>query len=252
MDTRLPEFDLAPLTRFTPDIIRKDYDQQDAFVLALALVYNDFKTCTWLLHILKHEDDPEAVTPYNGQVSGMRVYALRLYFGILHELLVAIQEAQKAGILSKKEFAFCVEQVGAEGKADWAALVDAATSSTQKDPLRKWLVRVRNSISFHYYNPKDLHAGYRRFFHENPRSPRNEFAFASLGDTLEGSRFYFADAAAVSAYKEVMDSTGGAVPSAEEYSKRVNAALRGIVAKYCESRHILETTVTAATDEQTS
>jgi hypothetical protein len=70
-------------------------------VLALALVYNDFKTCTWLLQILKHEDDPEAVTPYNGQVSGMRIYALRMYFGLLHELLVGIHEAQKAGILRR-------------------------------------------------------------------------------------------------------------------------------------------------------
>jgi hypothetical protein len=56
---------------------------------------------------------------------------------------------------------------------------------------------------------------------------------------LEGSRFYFADAAAMSAYGDVLDSTGALVGVAEEHSKRVNSALRGIVARYCDLRHIL-------------
>ena len=246
----VPEFDLAPLTRFTPKVIRRERDDLDAFVLALALAYNDFKTADWLLTILTHQDPADAVTPYNAQISGMRIHAVRLLLGVVHELLKAIQAAHLAGLLRRREFLFCLDNIGEQGKSDWSALVEAATTSTHTDPFRKWLVRVRNSVVSHYYQPYDLHSGYRAYFYERRRSPHNEWAFASLGSTLEQSRFYFADAAVAATYDDVLDPDDTSMSVLRAHTPRVNSSLRGIVTRYIEARHILETGAAALTDQR--
>jgi hypothetical protein len=58
------------------------------------------------------------------------------------------------------------------------------------------------------------------------------------------------DAAAMSAYDDVADSTGTLVGVAEEHSKRVNSALRGIVARHCELRHFLVVGSAAKADRE--
>lgn len=246
--SRIPEMNLAPLTRFTPALMRRERNDLDAFVLALALAYNDSKTANWLLTVFVHEQPAEAITPYNGQVSGIRIHATRLLIGILQELLKAIRTAHDSGLLRQEEFVFCVEHIGDQGKQGWESLVDAATASEQKDPFRKWLVRVRNSLVSHYYQPRDLHSGYRAFFYERPTGPHNARAFASLGATLEESRFYFADAAVGAAYDDVLDPDDKAMTTVKAYIHHVNVALRGIVCRYCEMRHIFETGEAAPTD----
>jgi hypothetical protein len=111
-------------------------------------------------------------------------------------------------------------------------------ASDQKDQFRAWLVKVRNNAVSHYYNPKALMQGYRRHFFEEPPAPYNEFAFASLGASLEETRFYFADAAVSAYYHQVLDPGGGHMEAAGAHLKRVNAVLRGLVSKYMELQHI--------------
>lgn len=55
-------------------------------------------------------------------------------------------------------------------------------------------------MAFHYYQAKVLLTGYEAFFRDAKPTPYNEFAFASIGRSLEATRFYFADAAASFTY----------------------------------------------------
>ena len=58
------------------------------------------------------------------------------------------------------------------------------------------VMKIRNSIAYHYYQPKKLVQGYKKHFLESPRSEHNALAYSSFGKNMEESRFYFADAAA--------------------------------------------------------
>lgn len=234
-----PDFELAPLTEFDPEVLSQGPAELDGFILALALAYNDLKTLEWLHYqlVLARPKD-ERVSPYDGQRQGMEIHVTRMKLALAHELLVAIDKADRKRILNHKDVLFCVAQLGPTVSGDWASLVTSGTASEQKDPFRAWLVKVRNNAVSHYYNPKALIQGYRQHFFDDEKSPYNQFAFASLGDRLERSRFFFADAAVGAYYRQVLDPDGTQMAEASDQIKRVNAVLRGLVSKYLELRHI--------------
>jgi hypothetical protein len=232
----LPEFDLAPLTEFTPRVIRPAFNDTDGFMLSFALAFNDFKTANWLLQILR-TTDPEP-TAVNGQISGMRIHAVRLIIGILHELLIAIETAQDNKVFDDATFKQALSETNGHVKADWQALLNAALGD-KKDPFLKLLVGARNSVVSHYYQPWDLHAGYVGWFFRRTTDGFNQWAYASLGESMEQSRFYFADAAAAMAYDNPTSDVAF-MAELNEYIPRINVTLRFIVGRYLELRHMAE------------
>src|SRR5829696_1487020 len=76
------------------------------------------------------------------------------------------------------------------------------------------VMKIRNSIAYHYYQPKKLVQGYKKHS-SSPRSEHNALAYSSFGKNMEESRFYFADAAAehaVNTYRRM---------STERFSKQL-------------------------------
>ena len=67
--------------------------------------------------------------------------------------------------------------------------IDGGSSSTV-------LAMVRSNAAFHYYQPKMLAEAYRAFFFTDPTSANNEAAYVSVGNDMDATRFYYADAAA--------------------------------------------------------
>ncbi len=51
------------------------------------------------------------------------------------------------------------------------------------------VMKIRNSIAYHYYQPKKLVQGYKKHFLESPRSEDNALAYSSFGKNMEESRF---------------------------------------------------------------
>jgi hypothetical protein len=235
----LRDFDLAPLLAFPPAVFtgRKN-DQVGAFVLSLALAFNDLKNLAWFNWEVESGWDrtqPNGISSYEGQLHGMRAWHSRMVVALLHEVLLAIREAERAGVLNDPEFVACLPGVRSPHRKTWETVRDAAIGETGTTPLHKFLLYVRNNAAYHYYQPKALVAAYDRFYHapESARfAPRNTAAYASLGGTMELTRFYFADAAAQIVLADQQAENGIDEKAVSRLLKSMNAALRYIVEAY--------------------
>lgn len=226
--TPLPDFDLAPLRKFDPKAFKSKYAGVDAFVLSLALAYNDLKDLEWVVWQLKKgEPEENEISAYNGQFYGFRIHMTRLTIAFLHEVVIAIETAGKEGVLAEPEFGMVLDLLTPKARKTWDAVVGIASGgSASKDDAEflNFLAKVRHSAVYHYYQPKGLHKGYLRFFDEANITPHNEALYVSFGETMERTRFYFADAAIGQWYddKEL-------VPRAGELRNEVNKILRSLV-----------------------
>jgi hypothetical protein len=94
-----PDFDLAPLERFDPGLLLSGKNSTDAFVLMLALAFNDLKDENWTRQQLDNctPDDMTKIDATVGQWQGMRIQFTRHVLAILHELLIAIEAGDHHG-----------------------------------------------------------------------------------------------------------------------------------------------------------
>lgn len=233
-----PDFDLAPLTDFPPEVFGTIGDDDvDAFVLSLAFAYNDLKDFEWVAEQLKKcKPQRQEVSTHNGQWAGMTSFVNRHLLAHLHELLQAIETAHNNGLLEHAYFTKCVELLPRDAAESWASLVAVVRNQEAADPFRKFLLIVRNNLVSHFYQPGLLLKAYRRFFFEREPDQFNARAYASLGRNLEASRFYFADAAPVEYYKHMVDPS--LFDEAGRRVNEVNAALRFLVQAYLELKAV--------------
>ena len=202
---KLPDFELAPLKDFDPNTFNSSAPSVDAFVLSLALAFNDFKGLEWWATQLEKGDPKEAkVSPYHGQFNGMRIQVTRLSLASVHELLQAIAAAHKNHTVEHPAFVQALDIMTPASRANWEDVVAVVLGRDARHDkvFLNWLVRLRNNAAFHYYQPKALHGGYKQYFAEAAPSDHNRFAYASLGKSSEASRFYFADAAVGAVYDD--------------------------------------------------
>jgi hypothetical protein len=231
----LPDFQLAPLRALPADTFRSHAPEVDAFVLSLALAFNDFKGLEWFRFQLdKGEPDVFGVNEYCGQYIGMGLHLTRLSLGLVHEVLLAVQKADDNGIPARSEFRAAVELLKPEAASLWRGFVSVAQgrNAPEHSGFLKWLAQVRNNAAYHYYQPKKLLQGYQKYFSQTPTTPHNAHAYVSFGPTMEESRFYFADAAVGASYENV-----DGMMKAGELKKQINKVLRSVVEAYVLSRN---------------
>jgi hypothetical protein len=234
MEKPLPHFELAPPMGIDPNSIDVD-TELGAFVLVLANIYNDLKGLA-LASQLVVDARPTAETKLAvlGQVSGLQIQINRLGAGIIHELMEKIEEHQN--LIETKEFGALIARIpNAAARRSWRGLCAVAVGSPApagRDPDRLMLVKLRNNVAFHY-STKALAKGYRRHFHRLPKVKYADRAVFSDGDSMEGTRFYFADAAAKEALPELTgldDQT--LIAKLGRFTQSVNFALKHIVVAY--------------------
>jgi hypothetical protein len=235
----LHDFELAPLIPFPATIFsgKKD-DRVGALILSLSLAFNDLKNLAWFQWQIESGWDrskPDGITAYEGQLHGMRAWYSRMVVALLHEVLLAIREAQKADVLDDPELVACLPEKRSPHRKTWDAVLDAALGQAGTSPLHRFLLYVRNNAAYHYYQPKALANGYHRFYHGSDSgrfSPRNAAAYASLGGAMELTRFYFADAAAQVVLADLHAECGIDAKAVSRLLKSLNNALRYIVEAY--------------------
>jgi hypothetical protein len=225
------DFDLAPLRSFPTEVLLGGRNSADAFVLVLATAFNDLKGLMWWIQQLQN-CRPEAfqVDPYTGQWQGMHVQCKRYIAAILYELLVAIDAANEAHLLDDLTFKDCIERSGPDAKRPWADLVAVAIAGKDDSALRKVLHTARNRAAFHYDRTR-LWGAYEAYFVKSQRTPYNEAPLVSLGDKMERTRFYVADAAADHA-SGFYDEDPLRFDEVNQHVKGMNQALRMIVEQY--------------------
>lgn len=190
---------LAPLTKHDPSKIVPKHGRDDLaeFCLTLAVVFNDLKgLLVWEKRISElAPSDVPLVSPKSGEFYGLRIQFHRLLAAQFHELLKLIKAFED--VVGAQPLRNILKKAPPSIQHQWDDLVAVATGKgTPRDKaFAQILVETRNNAAYHYYQPKVLLAGFRRTFFETPPGPLNQFAFASIGASMEQSRFYYADAA---------------------------------------------------------
>jgi hypothetical protein len=232
--TPCPDFQLAPLTTLSPGVL-DGRDKLDRFILLLALAFNDLKALLWVGHQAKKcRTTPWKLDAKNGQAFGFGIFVSRQLLGLTHELLSEIETAQDQKLLNDPRFLTALEMIPAKARENWDAMTSVAESDEGRDPLRKYLLVARSTTIFHY-DPKLLGRGYDiHFTGKVPAAPPEsyEYAYVSLGEAMEDTRFYFADAAAGAVYTTVLDADDLLFRQADAMFERLNWALRFIVGAY--------------------
>jgi hypothetical protein len=174
----------------------------------------------------------DGVLPVHGDGSVHAVVELREDANDLHHL-TGHYLARDTGVLANGRIVAAVESLPPPIRADWDAIRDLAAKSSdpKHEALRSYLVRIRNGVAFHYYEPKALHKGYRYFFFKRERDDLNRFAMYSSGPSMQSMRFYFADAAAQGVQLE-LDPDNTMTVQLEGISEQVSDALRWLVVHY--------------------
>lgn len=188
---------LSPLETFDSVAFQSDETVPQGvcdFVLALALAFNDLKDIFYahiVLQDYKQNGTPPPRTRAFGLYGGMNMHLLRLIMGTLHELLKLIQK--KESIIQHAAFRETVRLLPPKCRDAWNDVVNVASNRETNTAIGKVLVRVRNHVAFHY-DPERIQSGYKRHFLSSEKEDAR--AYISRGDSMQGTRFYFADAAA--------------------------------------------------------
>jgi len=197
--TSLPDFDeLEPLVWVDRSIfISEDRGEQEVcdLILSFALIFNDLKDVSWA-YINMHKVAPTAqvrISAEGGQFVGMKYHVVRRAYGVANELLALIRDNIR--VCEHPLFQKSLATLPKAMIEQWIELVSIAQEkSVDGDPtVSSTFAAIRNSLASHY-EMRALGRGYRSFFDQ--KDIGKERAFASLGDSLKRSRFYFADAAA--------------------------------------------------------
>lgn len=215
------------LSKISPRrIVRLDKNEIDDFFLVLALVYNDLKGLISLESSFreKYRLPPEGeISAHSGSYNGQTLQIHRLYAGLVHEFLTFLKSNE--GIFTKYEFEKDIlGRVPSEWRSRWIEILDIALDKTESESasnFAKVIRNIRNNISYHYYQAyKNLRVGFSKFFFDTQKISSNEFAFYSLGENMETTRFYYIDAAVQEYLKSESGKKEGS-SSAEDLKKHV-------------------------------
>ncbi len=228
----------AGLQIFDPEAFCADEDVSEsvcAFVLALAVIYNDSKDVSYAHELLRElaPSPPPLHSRAWGVFGGMDLHLFRLHIGLLHELFKLIQANEV--VLRDDYLRSVVNQLPASARASWNTLVEVALGATPSDRLGRSLLLARNKIAYHY-DAEQILRGYKEHF--CGPNKRDEWAHVSRGPNMARSRFYFADAA-VQGYIHNVASVGSWQELTSDISSMLhtlNFALRGIVERFVQKR----------------
>jgi hypothetical protein len=198
----LPDFDCAELQDFDPgELVSEDPDDFDRLMLALALAFNDLKgllVVSWWMKPHRPKD-PYTPTPYGGQWAGMALQLNRLVASVAHEVVKLLREHRE--VIDSDEFQVLVKALptDADPRRDsrrrWEQIM--ALVDEKKTGLSHALELIRHTSTFHYYQPKKLMQCYLEHFDGGPGNPpARRRGYVSLGQSMERTRFYYADGAA--------------------------------------------------------
>lgn len=233
----LPNSDLGDLQKFDINVITSiDFasKEENAFVIALAVVFNDMKDYFWVHQMMVENppSNPDEISAYRGQVSGMSNFVLKHLIGLFWEFTILLKENQS--VLNANTIKFVESKLGKTTKEYWDDLkvISILHKSKMRESDKKvvnCLVKIRNNMSHHYYGIKNFSDGICCYKENGGADSKTYF---SVGDRMEKTRFFFADAASQFYMKKVMDECETNDVEIIEYIKKMNQALRYFVEGY--------------------
>jgi len=230
--------ELAPLQSFDAKAFEGDENvPQDVcnLVLALSLAYNDCKDLYYIYLLLK-DNKPEGKPKKHriwGTYFGMSNHILRLHAGFANELLNLIRDSKDA--VTHPFFKSVIQAMPREARQAWNSIEKAALEDKATNQLGKFLVLIRNKVSYHY-DPDEIQRGYKHCFIDPNK--QNQIPLVSLGSSIRDTRFYFSDAAGES-YIELLPNRMGLSLTTTQIAEMINAtskSLMYLVGRYLQKR----------------
>lgn len=240
------------LSWIDPDklITADSYNKTEGFFLSLGVVFNDLKGIILFEKMLMdHYERPKngEVTSHVGNYSGTMVQIKKLIASTINEFFIFLKK--NSDVFSESEFKQIFNRLSKSDRQLWEAMVSASHGRLPNvTNLLNSIVQIRNNIAYHYYQSgKALRNGYISRFFGKIKDDRNKFAYYSIGDSLEATRFYFSDAAVeeslyIAAGKRPEENIIGDV-SLEKYHEQVietikvmNVAIASLLKNYIQSR----------------
>src|SRR5262245_15231819 len=194
---KVRRWELAPKVEVPAiKLVHHESDQMGRFMVALSLAFNDLKGMVlfeqYLLSIGR--PGPDDWSANAGQWRGAAGQIHRWIAGILYEVMKLI--AKNKMLLRSKELLGLVATLPDDTQQAWNDLTTAALDTSGK--MSSLLLRIRNSAAFHY-DQKSLGDGFKKQFIVDAAAKSteaNRSAQYSYGPDMDGTRFYYADAAA--------------------------------------------------------
>lgn len=163
--------------------------------LAFALVFNDIKGVFLFNDLLKHSyKAPTAeICAHTGEYNGATVHIRKLLVGIINEFFKIIQENRE--IIATPHFIQIQKKLPNAVKNEWIEIKKYALypQGGDKDFLSK-IAEVRSNIVYHYSDTMEIPKFFKELFYFSQKDENNLEAYASFGDNLEETRFYYCDA----------------------------------------------------------
>lgn len=181
-------------------------DGVENFFLVLGLIYNDLKNLHF--HIIQTKNffdnsNKTEVTINSGEEGGIIRHLERLVVSTVAEFFEFLYKNRE--VLETKEFQLLLQELNQQQRDYWGTLVEISKRSSgsieEADDFVRILISIRGSFTFHYYNAGNaLRKGFIDFFYKQEKKEVNKQACFSFGASMSETRFFYCDAAAMTAY----------------------------------------------------
>ncbi len=254
---RPPDFQLAPLIQLDRTLLLPlenepiETTQLKRLALTLALIFNDLKDLLWAGLVVQHftlELSPTEISAESGQLNAMRNFFLRHANGVIAELGSVIEGRKE--VIQSAAFKAAVRGIDQTKALDaWNSLVaafekvpipgapkrgsNAPKAATSK--IARYIKHVRDKAAYHYGNRPDEDAVLAHGYAKKFKSPKTgdasaAHAYLCVGDSMNTSRFFFADAAVQAVVDEALTEHDVSAEELNAFFRDVNFALRFVVA----------------------
>lgn len=231
-------------------ITESRHDKTEDFFLVLGTVFNDLKGLILFEKILEdtyEKPQNDEVNSHVGNYGGTIVQIQKLIASTINEFFKFLEVS--TDVFSESEFKETINRLSKTDRQLWEGMVAASCGELPAiKSLLSSVVKIRNNIAYHYcQSGKTLRNGYVSRFFGNALDDKNKYAYYSIGDSLEKTRFYFADAAVeeslhLAAGKKPGENSIGDL-SLEKYKKLVmdtvlvmNTAIASLLKNYIQMR----------------
>jgi hypothetical protein len=167
-------------------------------LLSMAVFFNDLRDLELLNKIILQDEDkiPKKICKEFGQFNGIRLFIAKLYYAFIFEFIDLIKV--NIGAISSDEFSKIISKLRKPVRNCWDEILFEINKPSK---FIITLEKLRHNTAFHYYKPKLLMRGYKKFFLEWENTP-----YLSQGTGIADTRFYFADAAIQGARNIILEN----------------------------------------------
>lgn len=173
-------------------------DPLDTFFLVLAVVFNDLKGTVLFEKLIEdtYRTAPqEEVSSHAGEYAGVITQTTKIRVASIQEFFKLLEENRN--VLFSQGFQEILNKTNRDIKNRWNDILGIVFNKTpENSEFVNYLLHIRNNVAFHYnQSGKELKKAFHNFFTKRGKIPRNNLAYYSVGETMEVTRFYYADAA---------------------------------------------------------